>query len=81
MSLKLEKLILLFKLEWMFHVHVQYRGVVTKGGRMKNFSSCTESVEAKNKKWMALGCYNLYYELVKHCYRAVNYYFNTLAAL
>ena len=48
MSLKLEKLILLFKLEWMFHVHVQYRGVVTKGGRMKNFSSCTESVEAKN---------------------------------
>lgn len=53
----------------MFHVNVQYRGGVTK------------SVEAKNKEWMVLGCYNLYYELVKHCYRAVNYYFNTLAAL
>ena len=65
----------------MFHVHVQYRGVVTKGGCMKVFSSCTESVEPKNKEWMFLGCYNLYYEPVKHCYRAVNYYFNTLAAL
>lgn len=52
-----------------------------KGGCMKVFSSCTESVEPKNKEWMFLGCYNLYYELVKHCYRAVNYYFNTLAAL
>lgn len=64
------------------YVHVQDRCVVTKGGCMKNFSSCTESrVEAKNKEWMVLGFYNLYYELVKHCYCAVNYYFNTLAVL
>jgi len=48
------------------NVHVQYRGVVTKGRCMKNFSLCTESrVEAKNKEWMVLGCYNFYYELVK----------------
>lgn len=64
------------------YVHVQYRGVVMKGDCMKNFSSCTECrVEAKNKEWMVRGCYNLCYELVKHCYCAVNYYFNTLAVI
>ena len=56
MSLKLEKLILIFLISMDSYVHVQYRGGVTKGGCMKNFSSCTESrVEAKNKEWMVLG--------------------------